>query len=129
MAPANHPQVFATLGMVIGLYGVLYLGIALYPEHGWLCAAVGLGGKILGPIGLTYLLLTGTWPPATIVICLTNDIIWWIPFASYLRDARPASGRAFASKPEVSGTRPVYGRAIPTTGAPERPRLRPNSWA
>jgi len=21
------------------------------------------------------------------VLCLTNDVIWWIPFALYLRDA------------------------------------------
>lgn len=97
MAPANHPQAFATLGMVIGLYAVLYLSIALYPEHGWLCAAVGLTGKILGPIGLAHLLVTGTWPPATVIICLTNDIIWWIPFAGYLRDARPTTRHEVAS--------------------------------
>lgn len=88
---ANHPQAFATLGMVIGLYGILYLSIAVYPEYGWLCAAVGLTGKILGPIGLALLIVKGTWPLATIVICLTNDIIWWAPFAKYLRDAWPAA--------------------------------------
>jgi hypothetical protein len=91
MAPANHPQAFATLAMVIGLYGVLYLSVAAYPEHGWLVAAVGLTGKVLGPIGLAYLLVTRTWPPATIVICLTNDLVWWIPFVGYLRDARPTT--------------------------------------
>ena len=31
MPPANHPQVFACLGMVIGLYGVLYLEVARRP--------------------------------------------------------------------------------------------------
>lgn len=90
MQPANYPQIFATLGMVIGLYGILYLAIAAYPEHGWLCAAVGMTGKVLGPAGLTALLISGTWPLATIVICLTNDIVWWIPFGQYLRDAHPA---------------------------------------
>lgn len=89
MPPANHPQIFATLGMVIGLYGLLYLAVGAYPEHGWLCAAVGLTGKVLGPIGLAVLLVTGTWPPATIILCLTNDLIWWIPFGQYLRDAHP----------------------------------------
>jgi len=48
----NHPQIFACLGMVIGLYGILYLEIARVPERGWLLACVGLLGKILGPIGL-----------------------------------------------------------------------------
>jgi hypothetical protein len=89
MEPANHPQIFATLGIVIGLYGIIYLAVAAYPEHGWLFAAVGLTGKVLGPIGLAALLVTGTWPPATIVLCLTNDLIWWVPFTQYLRDARP----------------------------------------
>jgi len=89
MPRANHPQAFATLGMVVGLYGVLYLSVAAYPEHGWLCAAVGLTGKILGPIGLFQLIASGTLPPATIIICLTKDIIWCVPFISYLRDARP----------------------------------------
>ena len=26
-------------------------------------------------------------PPSAFVLCLTNDVIWWIPFALYLRDA------------------------------------------
>src|SRR5207237_8142471 len=73
---ANHPQIFATLGMVIGLYGILYLAVAPFPEHGWLCAAVGMTGKLLGPIGLTALVLKGTWPAATILSCRTHDVPW-----------------------------------------------------
>jgi len=52
MAPSNQPAVFACLGMVVGLYGVLYLDVARVPERGWLIAAVGLTGKVLGPIGM-----------------------------------------------------------------------------
>jgi hypothetical protein len=87
MPRANHAQIFATLGLVIGLYGVLYLDVARHPENGWLIAAVGFAGKVLGPIGLAYLLVTGRWPLRSMVICLTNDVIWWIPFARYLRDS------------------------------------------
>src|SRR6201998_1580808 len=36
----NHPQIFTCLGMVIGLYGILYLEIARMPERGWLLAFV-----------------------------------------------------------------------------------------
>ena len=46
----NHPEVFACLGMVVGLYGILYLEVARAPERGWLIAAVGLLGKILGAV-------------------------------------------------------------------------------
>jgi hypothetical protein len=95
MPPANHPQVFACLGMVIGLYGVLYLEVARRPEHGWLIAAVGLTGKILGPTGLAIELVRGTWPVAAAMICVTNDLIWWIPFGYYVRDAWPDFKRTF----------------------------------
>lgn len=76
--------------MVVGLYGIIYFEVARVPERGWLLAAVGLIGKILGPIGLAQLIWSGAWPRSTIVLCLTNDVIWWIPFALYLYDAWPA---------------------------------------
>jgi hypothetical protein len=87
MEPINYPDVFACLGMVVGLYGIVYLEIARRPERGFLLAAVGLIGKILGPIGLAVLIARGVWKPATIVMCLTNDFVWWIPFALYLFDS------------------------------------------
>jgi hypothetical protein len=89
MPPLNHPAIFACLGMVVGVYGFLYLEVARAPERGFPIAAVGLLGKVLGPIGLARLVATGQWPTATFVLCLTNDVIWWIPFALYLRDAWP----------------------------------------
>jgi len=86
---SNTPQIFATLGMVLGLYGLLYLEVARVPERGWLVAAVGLTGKVLGPLGLTWLIVTGQWPASTVVLIATNDLIWWIPFTLYVRDAWP----------------------------------------
>lgn len=85
----NYPQIFACLGMVVGLYGIIYLEIARVPERGWLPAAVGLCGKVLGPVGLAALIWSGQWPSKTLVLCLTNDLIWWVPFALYLYDAWP----------------------------------------
>ncbi|HVQ88010.1 MAG TPA: hypothetical protein VMT88_07500 [Actinomycetes bacterium] len=90
MPLSNDPQIFATLGMVIGLYGVIYFEVARRPEQGWVLAAVGLTGKVLGPIGLSYLIVTGKWPARTAVLCLTNDLMWWIPFWMYLREAWPS---------------------------------------
>ena len=86
---SNTPQIFATLGMVLGLYGVLYLEVARAPERGWPIAAVGMAGKVLGPAGLAWMILTGTWPVGSVVLVVTNDLIWWIPFVLYLRDALP----------------------------------------
>jgi hypothetical protein len=91
MPLANHPAVFTCLGMIVGLYGILYLEVARVPERGWLIAAVGLAGKVLGPIGMLWLIWRGVWPASAIALCLTNDFIWWIPFGLYLRDAWAAS--------------------------------------
>jgi hypothetical protein len=88
MTPLNHPEAFACLGMVIGLYGVIYWEVARRPEQGFVIAAVGLTGKVLGPIGLAWNIYLGTWPAASAIMCLTNDIIWWVPFGLYLYDAR-----------------------------------------
>jgi hypothetical protein len=100
LPPLNHPAIFACLAMVVGLYGILYLEVARRPEQGWLIAAVGLAGKVLGPVGLAVLILRGEWPPSTVVLCLTNDLIWWIPFVLYLKD----SWRFFAA-PGGAGSR------------------------
>lgn len=87
MPSINYPEVFACLGMVIGLYGVIYLEVARRPEKGFLLAAVGLVGKVLGPIGLVLLIAKGQWPVSTLILSVTNDFIWWIPFGIYLVDS------------------------------------------
>jgi hypothetical protein len=100
MPLANHPAVFACLGMVVGIYGILYLDVARHLDRGWLIAAVGLLGKVLGPIGMAWLIWTGEWPASAAVLCVTNDLIWWIPFALYLFDARlPSPAPSTATHP------------------------------
>jgi hypothetical protein len=96
MPAQSSPHVFSALGMVIGLYGFIYLEVARVPERGWTLAAVGLAGKIIGPIGLAYLIATRQWPATTIFLCLTNDLVWWVPFGLYLHDAWPNFYREFA---------------------------------
>ena len=88
MTPMNHPEIFACLGMVVGVYGFLYWQVARFPEDGFHIAAIGLLGKILGPIGLAQLIWSGTWPMKSVILCVTNDFIFWIPFALYLADVR-----------------------------------------
>jgi hypothetical protein len=97
MPLSNSPEIFACLGMVVGIYGFLYWEVARVPERGTLIAAIGLLGKVLGPIGLVQLIASGAWPLKSAVLCVTNDFIWWIPFALYLRDARAASASSRTS--------------------------------
>ncbi|HEX8170138.1 MAG TPA: hypothetical protein VF824_06330 [Thermoanaerobaculia bacterium] len=98
MRPSTYPEIFACLGMVVGIYGFLYWDVARDPEHGWRIAAVGLLGKILGPIGLVRLIATGAWPLKSAILCVTNDFIWWVPFALYLRDVYAGRGASSASR-------------------------------
>src|SRR5256885_15325348 len=65
LPPQNYPQIFACLGMVVGLYGIIYLEVARVPERGWLLAVDGFIGKVLGPIGLAPLIWSDQWPPPT----------------------------------------------------------------
>lgn len=98
MTPINYPEIFACLGMVVGVYGFLYWQVAREPERGFTIAAVGLLGKVLGPIGLAQLIWSGAWPVKSVILCVTNDFIWWIPFALYLRDAYRVRGASGASE-------------------------------
>lgn len=87
LEPINHPAIFACLGMVVGLYGLLYLDVAWKPEKGWHIALIGLLGKVLGPLGMMKMVFMEGWPISAFYLCLTNDFIWWIPFIIYLYDS------------------------------------------
>ncbi len=84
----NYPEIFICVGMIVGLYGVVYLEIARRPERGFVLALVGFTGKILGPIGMIYNMFIGKWAFAAIIMNITNDFIWLVPFAVYLYDSR-----------------------------------------
>lgn len=85
----NYPEIFVCVGMVVGLYGIVYFEIARRPERGFVLALVGFLGKILGPIGAIYYVYLGKWTIYALIMNVTNDFIWLIPFAVYLYDAFP----------------------------------------
>ncbi|MEP6902270.1 MAG: hypothetical protein ABJA66_11000 [Actinomycetota bacterium] len=85
----NYPEIFVCVGMVVGLYGIIYLEVARKPERGFLLALVGFTGKILGPLGAIYYVYLGKWTFSALIMNLTNDFIWLIPFAIYLYDSFP----------------------------------------
>jgi hypothetical protein len=97
LEPINHPEIFACLGMVIGLYGLLYLEVARVPERGFALTAVGLLGKILGPLGAAVLVARGTLPGRFLWHLVGNDLVWWIPFGLYLRDSWPLHRAGFGA--------------------------------
>jgi peroxiredoxin len=79
--------IWQCLGMVIGVFGVGYLCASLDPVRHWPITLVGLLGKIFGPIGFVWCASRGEIPWSFGWTILTNDLLWWIPFAMILRDA------------------------------------------
>src|SRR5262249_53814646 len=79
----QYPALWACLGMVVGLYGLLYLYSAWKLEAAWPIVAVGLAGKVLGPVGMA-MSIGDDWPRRLGMLCVFNDLIWWLPFGLFL---------------------------------------------
>ena len=84
MVPPNYPSIWSCLGMVVGLYGLLYAYAALCLNLAFPIIFVGLTGKILGPVGWLLAVRSGEWPLRTFPLVLFNDLIWWVPFVLFL---------------------------------------------
>jgi len=85
------PQLWACIGMIVGVYGLGYLIAARDPARHWPIVLVGLLGKIFGPIGFVDAALREQLPWSMSVTILTNDLIWWIPFSMILWHAARAA--------------------------------------
>jgi len=96
----RYPQIWQCVGMIVGVYGIGYFIAAKDPYRHWPIVLVGLLGKILGPIGFVKALADGTFPPAFGLTILTNDLVWWIPFAMILWAAAMHCKRDQRSRPE-----------------------------
>lgn len=84
MPPPNYPEIWQCLGMVVGVYGVGYAIAARAPLRHWPIVLAGLLGKILGPLGFLYAAQRNRLPWRACWTILTNDLIWWAPFAAIL---------------------------------------------
>ncbi len=80
------------VGMFVLVYAPAYWWIARYPERHAHLAAIALLGKVLGPFGLLVSIAIGRASPSLAWIVLTNDLLWWPAFGSYLRGAARAHG-------------------------------------
>ena len=75
---------FTTAGMPAPTYGLGYLAAARAPLRHWPIVMVGFLGKIFGPIGFLDAATRGNIDWSFGYLILTNDLIWWIPFAMIL---------------------------------------------
>lgn len=86
MEPLNHPMVWQGMGMVIGVYGIGYYLASYDPLRHWPIIAVGMLGKIFGPIGFFLNYFKGEVPFEFFYTLITNDFVWWMPFFLILKD-------------------------------------------
>ncbi len=83
----NYLQLWQFFGVYSISMGVGYLIAHGNPLRHWAIVLIGLIGKVLTPIGFFFYFLQGDLPPSVLKMNITNDIIWWIPFALILYNA------------------------------------------
>lgn len=109
----EYPAVWQCLGMVVGVYALLYAYGALRLDLARPYIAVGLLGKILGPIGLVATIASGQWPARTFSLIAFNDLIWWLPFGLFLLEGTRLGARLRGAAPFVcAGLNLLAGAAL-----------------
>lgn len=87
MPQPNYPQFWQCIGMIVGVYGVGYVIAAFDPVRHWPIVLVGFLGKVFGPLGMAQALWSGQLPWGFALNCVTNDLIWCVPFFLILKHA------------------------------------------
>lgn len=101
MDPPRYPSVWRCLGMVVGLYGLGYAYAAARLERARPWIAIGLVGKVLGPLGWIFAVGSGEWPARTVPLVLFDDVVWWAPFALFLLEGTKLGARLRALAPHA----------------------------
>ena len=83
------PVAWKCVGMLVACYAPGYWWAARRPLPE--IVAIGLLGKILGPIGFVWAAATGRLPLAFGFVILANDVVWWPAFVAYLRRYAPGA--------------------------------------
>ncbi|MDP9326566.1 MAG: hypothetical protein M3O87_08565 [Candidatus Dormibacteraeota bacterium] len=100
----DYPSVWQVLAMVLGLYGLGYAYAALRLDRATPFIAIGLLGKVIGPIGWVFtVLVTQELPVRTLPLIIFNDIVWWLPFGLFLLEGRALGARLRGLAPYACG--------------------------
>jgi hypothetical protein len=98
IARPNYPGIWQCVGMIVGVYGIGYWIAARDPFRHWPIVLVGFLGKLFGPIGMVSATTSGELPYSWFATIVTNDLVWWIPFALILFEAAKESQRPTATE-------------------------------
>jgi hypothetical protein len=90
--PPNYLAIWQVVGMFVLVFAPAYWWVARDPWRHRHLVLIGLTGKVLGPIGFVWAVTLDEIPASFGWTLLTNDLIWWIPFTLFLRDAARLSG-------------------------------------
>lgn len=101
LAPPTYPALWRCIGMLVGTYALAYGYAAWRPERAAPLIAVGLLGKLLGPLGWIATVHSGEWPIRTFPLVLFNDIVWWLPFSLFLLEGTKVGERIRGRAPEA----------------------------
>jgi hypothetical protein len=71
-------------GNGLGLYGIGDAHAAWHLDAARPWVAIGLAGKVFGPLGWVWAVHTGELPVRTFSLIAFNDLVWWMPFAAIL---------------------------------------------
>ncbi len=102
LAPPRYPSIWATLGMVLALYGVGYAYAARRLDRAAPFIAIGLAGKLLGPIGWVAAVASGELPARTLPLIVFDDVVWWVPFGLFLAEPTRLGARVRAAAPYLA---------------------------
>ena len=110
--PNAYPQLWHCIGMIVGVYGIGYILASSDPVRHWPIIAVGMLGKIFGPLGYVFGVIRGETQPGLLRTILFNDLIWWLPFGLIL-------GHAYRSIATEAGAAPALplGEALASARA------------
>ncbi|MBI3522436.1 MAG: hypothetical protein HY071_04960 [Chloroflexi bacterium] len=109
LAPPRYPGIWQCLGMVLGLYGLLYAYASLHPDRARPIVVVGLLGKVLGPIGWIVTVSTGELPVRTFPLIVFDDLVWWVPFGLILIDGSAIARLIRDRAPSICGALNLIG--------------------
>ena len=97
----RYPSIWACVGMVVGLYGLLYFYAAAKLDRALPIIAIGLLGKVLGPLGGCVAVAQAELPLRMLSLLVLNDLIWWLPFGLFLLEGTRTAERIRRWTPSI----------------------------
>lgn len=126
--PPRYPAIWACLGMVVGLYGVGYAYAAWRLDRAFPFIAIGLAGKILGPIGWCIAVRSEELPFRTFPLIVFDDLLWWMPFALFLLESTAIAAFVKRNVALICAATHIVASVATLTLRESDPRLMWMSW-